>query len=392
MAAYNVQLYRSNGTSYEDVYIATKWGIIIDKPSWIGSSKPSYTWGEIGSKPLEFPPSSHNHSADAITSGTLNVARIPTLSKSKISNFDAEVLALSPAGSRPASDVPAWAKTTTLGTTGNPMVIGTTPESNLITSLTMQQLAQAMNISGNLPIIYGYSNTGVSTTAKVVSATSSSNPFTGYIKDQIYVIEFFYGNIATAPTININSAGAKTVRHLTTNGATTTNPGTDIFYSRGRGIGTFIYDGTYMILISYVSRHSNALETKMLGYSKPGSTSAITVDDSVSSAIGKLEKALDSIGGGGSGWVKAGTYPHSTGMIMLYPEGITEVFIVYSNLPDGKFTNMSEVLQGPILATSGALLPNYPNSYTHFASDYIEIAWDTLQGPGWKSYLTVFYR
>lgn len=39
------------------------------------TSKPSYSWSEIGSKPSTFAPSAHNHSAGDITSGTLPVAR-----------------------------------------------------------------------------------------------------------------------------------------------------------------------------------------------------------------------------------------------------------------------------------------------------------------------------
>lgn len=47
-----------------------------DVKAWAkADNKPSYTWSEIGDKPTTFTPSSHNHSADNITSGTLSVAR-----------------------------------------------------------------------------------------------------------------------------------------------------------------------------------------------------------------------------------------------------------------------------------------------------------------------------
>lgn len=39
----------------------TNWADLEGKPSWIGASKPSYTWNEIGSKPSTFAPSSHTH-------------------------------------------------------------------------------------------------------------------------------------------------------------------------------------------------------------------------------------------------------------------------------------------------------------------------------------------
>jgi hypothetical protein len=47
-----------------------------DVYSWAkAASKPSYSWSEIKEKPSTFSPSSHNHSASEITSGTLPVAR-----------------------------------------------------------------------------------------------------------------------------------------------------------------------------------------------------------------------------------------------------------------------------------------------------------------------------
>ena len=147
-------------------------------------------------------------------------------------------------------------------------------------------------LTSDIPdVVYGYCNTSASTTAKVVS----SNTFTSHKAGQIYVIEFVNGNTATSPTININSTGAIGVRHLTTNGAVTTSPGTAIMYARSRTIWTFVYNGTYLIPIGKSTRYGNALETKMLSYSKGSSSSAITTSDTVSSAIGKLEYRLDNL-------------------------------------------------------------------------------------------------
>lgn len=39
----------------------TNWADLEGKPSWIGASKPSYNWDEIGSKPSTFTPSTHTH-------------------------------------------------------------------------------------------------------------------------------------------------------------------------------------------------------------------------------------------------------------------------------------------------------------------------------------------
>lgn len=146
-------------------------------------------------------------------------------------------------------------------------------------------------IGGKPDVVYGYCGSSASTSDKVVS----SNTFTSHKVGQIYVIEFANGNTATSPTININSTGTVGVRRLTTNGAVTTSPGTYIMYSRSRTIWTFVYNGTYLIPIGESTRYWNALETKMLDYSKGSSSSAITTSDTVSSAIGKLEYKLDNL-------------------------------------------------------------------------------------------------
>lgn len=39
----------------------SSWEDITDKPGWITSTKPSYSWSEIGSKPSTFTPSTHTH-------------------------------------------------------------------------------------------------------------------------------------------------------------------------------------------------------------------------------------------------------------------------------------------------------------------------------------------
>lgn len=67
MAAYNIQLKKKTSSSSDNCYVKTQWSAIDNKPSWIGSSKPSYVWSEIGSKPSTFPPSSHTHSISEIT-------------------------------------------------------------------------------------------------------------------------------------------------------------------------------------------------------------------------------------------------------------------------------------------------------------------------------------
>lgn len=55
-----------------DIPDTIAWSNISGKPSWIGSSKPSYSWSEITSKPSTFTPSSHTHPISEVTGrGTL---------------------------------------------------------------------------------------------------------------------------------------------------------------------------------------------------------------------------------------------------------------------------------------------------------------------------------
>lgn len=68
MAAFNVQLKRATGSSWDDVFVKT-------------------TWNLIDGKPTTFTPTQHLHNASDINSGTLADARIPNLAISKITNL-----------------------------------------------------------------------------------------------------------------------------------------------------------------------------------------------------------------------------------------------------------------------------------------------------------------
>ena len=46
---------------------ASSWSEITGKPSWIGSTKPSYSWSEITGKPSTFAPASHTHTFASLT-------------------------------------------------------------------------------------------------------------------------------------------------------------------------------------------------------------------------------------------------------------------------------------------------------------------------------------
>lgn len=86
-----------NGTSVSLNGHTHSWSSITSKPSWIGSSKPSYSWNEISGKPSSYTPSSHTHTASQVsglatvaTSGSYNdltnKPTIPTIPSLSVTN------------------------------------------------------------------------------------------------------------------------------------------------------------------------------------------------------------------------------------------------------------------------------------------------------------------
>lgn len=66
----NGSTYRVDDEGYvtiPDYPTSLNWSEINGKPSWIGSTKPSYAWSEITGKPSSFPPSTHTHTKSQIT-------------------------------------------------------------------------------------------------------------------------------------------------------------------------------------------------------------------------------------------------------------------------------------------------------------------------------------
>ena len=91
--AYNVQLKKSDGSLYEDVYVATKWSLISDKPSTFTPTSHNhndiyYTETEVDTKLGGKANTSHNHTKSQITDfPTTMTPTAHSHTKSEITDF-----------------------------------------------------------------------------------------------------------------------------------------------------------------------------------------------------------------------------------------------------------------------------------------------------------------
>lgn len=120
-----------------------------------------------------------------------------------------------------------------------------TDDSNVYTksdfSITPSAIISKVNANElNLASTYAVCNTGASTTAKVATITPSVTGWALYTGASINV-KFANNNTATAPTLNVNSTGAKRIYAYTGTSALTE---AEYKWKAGDTI-TFFYDGTY---------------------------------------------------------------------------------------------------------------------------------------------------
>lgn len=106
--------------------------------------------------------------------------------------------------------------------------------------------------TGNSRIFYGTSSTAAGTAAKVVACSSYDALTTG----DILVVTFSSANTASAPTLNVNSKGAKEVRSIYNGGAASALK----YEGEVRGTCIFVYDGAYWLL-----QHANDDTTYPIG-------------------------------------------------------------------------------------------------------------------------------
>ena len=120
------------------------------------------------------------------------------------------------------------------------------PDNNTydINASTVSNHTVGVDVPANGVTYYGTSVTGASTVNKKATCDEFTTPMESCPAGTSVRVMFNYGNTAEAPTLNINSQGAKPIIRYGT-----TEPGTNKYYSwRDGSIITFTYDGTNWVM------------------------------------------------------------------------------------------------------------------------------------------------
>ncbi|MCB6992441.1 hypothetical protein LI177_02945 [bacterium 210820-DFI.6.37] len=124
---------------------------------------------------------------------------------------------------------------------------------------------------------YGTCSTAAATAAKVVTLSG----FTLYTGATI-TVRFTYGNTATAPTLNVNSTGAKTI---VSGGATSVN--SNYTWSTAYSTISFVYDGTYWRMINDEAYLKAANAAKVATNYMKFSGNGLVIGDMTASTLGR---------------------------------------------------------------------------------------------------------
>ena len=275
--------------------------------------------------------------------------------------------------------------------------------------LTSHQTIKQNGVTGAVGNRFGTCSTAAATVAKAVSITSGTPTLEAGLK---VTVKFTYANTANSPTLNVNSLGAKNIFHK---GAQITSGANKALLA---GVCDFIYDGTQFhlvgnyidttysamtateattgtattartitakVLADYITAQINGINagdvTKMTGYAKPSNTSAITTSDSLNTAIGKLEKALD--GKQAAGNYAAATHNHPSSQVNLmtgYAKPSSTSAIAATDSLNTAIGKLEKALDGKQASGNYALKTDIPT------------VWDSdghLVSPsGWKLWIT----
>lgn len=96
-------------------------------------------------------------------------------------------------------------------------------------------------VNGNARVFYGTSNTGADYDNKAVTCAT----YDAYTAGDIIIVNFSTANNSPSPALNVNSKGNKTIKQISDGSVSNLSNKASV-----RGTCVFVYDGTYMILIS----------------------------------------------------------------------------------------------------------------------------------------------
>lgn len=272
--AYNSFVF--NNGSYVDSINASYTSVV----SSYASSAGSVSWGNVSGKPSTFTPSSHTHDdryyteteMDSKLSGKANSSHTHT--KSQITDFPT---------SMPASDVYSWAKASSKPSY-SASEVGAVP-----TSRTVNGKALSANITlsagdvgaaasshshnyagsssaggnanwanGSTYANYSYNDKPITTAGTGAAYTASVSGLT-LVAGASFVMVPHTASTTVAPTLNVNSLGAKNIRmRLSSNTSSTIQLIRSDFLVANKPVKV-VYDGTYWVLDDFVQPDANCL-------------------------------------------------------------------------------------------------------------------------------------
>ena len=141
-----------------------------------------------------------------------------------------------------------------------------------------------LTVGGGGNIVYCTCSTAAGTVAKTATIVSGSLS-TLATGDQV-VVKFTNGNTATAPTLQVGSTGAKTIKRYGT-----TNAGNDSIHSwQGGSCKMFVYDGTYWQMCDYTNDYYIPAADEIALQS-----SAETIYHEIGEDVSDVDAAIDAI-------------------------------------------------------------------------------------------------
>ena len=233
-----------------------------------------------------------------------------------------------------------------------------------------------------------YSNTtGSNNTAIGYNALYSNT--TGYFNTALgYNAGRYIANGVTAKTTGDNSVFFGYNSKASANGV---NNETVIGYAAiGKGANTVVL-GNSLVTKAYVGNSELAKKSEIPNSIKNPYSLTIKQDGvTLDTYDGSSAKEINII----KQWIHLGTIPHSQGTASFYPSlgDFSEYMVIYTNSSYGKYSNMTEVVYGPVDLVNGMSLPGYVESGISCTSSGILIEWNSGGSADAKTYVIVYAK